>query len=84
MNSHDIGRGRGGIASALSSVTAKTLVVGIESDRLFPVEGQNQIAQHINHTLDADEAIVLESPYGHDGFLIETEAIGRQLRRLLP
>ena len=83
MNSHDVGRGRGGVASALSMVQAQTLVVGIDSDRLFPLEGQHMIAQYIPDTLDGASAVVLPSPYGHDGFLIETAAIGEQLRRLL-
>ena len=50
MNSHDVGRGRGGWRAALSRVTARTLVVGIDSDRLFPVEGQEQIARHLPDT----------------------------------
>ena len=83
MNSHDVGRGRGGVASALSMVQAQALVVGIDSDRLFPIEGQHLIAQHVPDTLDGPLAVVLQSPYGHDGFLIETAAIGEQLRRLL-
>jgi len=82
MNSHDVGRGRGGLDAALSRVTAKTLVVGIDSDRLFPVEGQERIARHLPHTIDGRVPVVLESDFGHDGFLIEDEAVGRQLRRL--
>ncbi|TFD48967.1 homoserine O-acetyltransferase [Cryobacterium frigoriphilum] len=84
MNSHDVGRGRGGVASALSMIQAETLVVGIDSDRLFPIEGQHLIARHVANTLDGTSAVVLASPYGHDGFLIETEAVSEQLRRLLP
>ena len=64
-------------------IQARTLVVGIDSDRLFPVEGQHLIAQHVADTLDGQSALVLHSPYGHDGFLIENEAISEQLRRLL-
>ena len=83
MNSHDVGRGRGGIESALSRVTALTLVVGIDSDRLFPVEGQRVIAAHLPNNLDGSNPVVLESAYGHDGFLIEVDAVGKQLARLL-
>jgi len=91
MNSHDVGRGRGGVAAALARITARTLVVGIDSDRLFPVDGQRVIAAGLGRALvlgpvDAagtPEPVVLESGYGHDGFLIENEAIGFQLRRLL-
>ncbi|TAM67530.1 MAG: homoserine O-acetyltransferase [Microbacteriaceae bacterium] len=83
MNSHDIGRGRGGIARALERVTARTLVVGIDSDRLFPVEGQATIAADISGNIDGDSAALISSPFGHDAFLIENDAIGTQLRRLL-
>ena len=83
MDSHDVGRGRGGVEDALARVTAKTLVLGIDSDRLFPIEGQHQIARGIRNTLDGDQAVVLVSDFGHDGFLIETAAVGRHLRRLL-
>ncbi|KAA9153302.1 homoserine O-acetyltransferase [Microbacterium lushaniae] len=83
MNSHDVGRDRGGVEDALRRVTATTLVLGIDSDRLFPIEGQHRIARGIPHTLDGDEAVVLASDFGHDGFLIETAAVAGHLRRLL-
>lgn len=83
MNSHDIGRDRGGVEEALARVSATTLVLGIDSDRLFPIDGQHRIARGIENTLDGDEAVVLASDFGHDGFLIETAAVGAHLRRLL-
>ncbi|OCG74218.1 homoserine O-acetyltransferase MetX [Microbacterium sediminis] len=83
MDSHDVGRDRGGVEAALARVTARTLVLGVDSDRLFPIEGQHRIARGIPRTLDGDEAVVLPSEFGHDGFLIETAAVGRHLRRLL-
>ena len=82
MNSHDVGRDRGGVEDALARVTARTLVVGIDSDRLFPVDGQERIFRGIRSTIDA-ETVVLSSDFGHDGFLIETAAVGAHLRRLL-
>ncbi|MCT9818698.1 homoserine O-acetyltransferase [Microbacterium sp. W1N] len=82
MNSHDIGRDRGGVEDALAQVTARTFVLGIDSDRLFPVEGQQRIFRGIRSTID-DELVVLASDFGHDGFLIETEVVGAHLRRLL-
>ncbi|GAB3123453.1 homoserine O-acetyltransferase MetX [Glaciibacter psychrotolerans] len=84
MNSHDVGRDRGGIASALARVTARTLVLGIDSDRLFPLTGQQEIAALLPNNIDGQTAVVLSSAYGHDGFLIESEFVGAQLRRLLP
>ncbi|MBX0300825.1 homoserine O-acetyltransferase [Cryobacterium sp. 1639] len=87
MNSHDIGRDRGGVAAALALIRARTLVVGIDSDRLFPVEGQRVIAAGLTDGLGYGPGpglpVVLESGYGHDGFLIESDAVGAQLRRLL-
>jgi homoserine O-acetyltransferase/O-succinyltransferase len=83
MNSHDIGRDRGGVEEALARVTATTLVLGIDSDRLFPVDGQHRIARGIRRTLDGDQAAVLASDFGHDGFLIETPVVSAHLRRLL-
>ncbi len=83
MNSHDVGRGRGGVASALSKATARALVLGIDSDRLFPVEGQLTIAEHLPGNIDGSSAVVIESGFGHDGFLIESDIVGRELRRLL-
>ncbi|MFC9131533.1 homoserine O-acetyltransferase [Streptomyces sp. NPDC057099] len=72
MNSHDIGRGRGGVRSALSRVTARTLVAGVDSDRLYPPSQQAELAAGIP---TADDVRVIESPYGHDGFLIELEQV---------
>lgn len=83
MNSHDVGRGRGGIAAALSTLTMPTLVLGIPSDRLFTIDGQDLIAKHVPGSLDGDAAYRLESPFGHDAFLIEHERVGAQLSRLL-
>jgi homoserine O-acetyltransferase len=83
MNSHDVGRDRDGVEDALRRVTAATLVLGIDSDRLFPIDGQHRIARGIPNTLDGDEAVVLASDFGHDGFLIETAAVATHLRRLL-
>ncbi|MFB2581780.1 homoserine O-acetyltransferase [Herbiconiux sp. P15] len=82
MNSHDIGRGRAGVVAALESVTARALVLGIDSDRLFPVEDQVLIARHLPHTLDGTDPVVIESKFGHDGFLIEFDAVGREIARL--
>ncbi len=67
MDSHHVGRQRGGVESALQRITAKTLVVGIDSDVLYPIEEQRFLAQHI----PGAELSVLQSNFGHDGFLLE-------------
>jgi homoserine O-acetyltransferase len=83
MNSHDVGRGRGSVEKALKSIKAKALVAGIQSDRLFPISGQELIAAHIGGELVGGKLRVIESEFGHDGFLIEHEKIGALLRELL-
>jgi homoserine O-acetyltransferase len=83
MNSHDVGRGRGGVAAALSNLVAPTLVLGIDSDRLFPVADQRVVAKFAPGNIDGDVPVVISSPFGHDAFLIEDGLVGAQLQRLL-
>lgn len=71
MDSHNVGRNRHGVEKALSLVKARTLVIGIKSDVLFPIEEQQYLFRHISKSAFAE----LESFYGHDGFLIETEQL---------
>jgi homoserine O-acetyltransferase len=59
------------------------LVLGISTDRLFPIEQQHQLAEHLPNALDGRTALALDSPYGHDGFLIEAEPVGEAIARLL-
>ncbi len=83
MSSHDVGRDRGGIAAALSTVSARSLVLGIDSDRLFPVGTQHEVARLLPNGIDDRHALVINSEFGHDAFLIEHDLVGRELRRLL-
>jgi homoserine O-acetyltransferase len=83
MNSHDVTRDRGDLAEVLGSITQPTLILGIASDRLFPVEQQHELATHIPGSLSGTDALVLESPYGHDGFLIESDRVGGAIQDLL-
>ncbi|MFF7333265.1 homoserine O-acetyltransferase [Streptomyces sp. NPDC008150] len=80
MNAHDVGRGRGGVRAALARVTAPTLVAGVDSDRLYPVAQQAELAALIP---TADRHRVIESAYGHDGFLIEKEQVAPLVAELL-
>ncbi|WP_396129955.1 homoserine O-acetyltransferase MetX [Agromyces aerolatus] len=82
MNSHDVGRGRGGVANALARVTAASLVLGIDSDRYFPLAGQREIAALLPRSVHGDEPVVVSSEFGHDAFLIEDAAVGRALGEL--
>lgn len=76
MDSQQLGRGRGGLKKALSSIESKTLCVGISSDVLFPPEEQKFIAEHIAGA----EFREISSPYGHDGFLVETDQLATILK----
>lgn len=73
MSLFDLGRGRGGVEQALGCITQPLTVVGVDSDRLFPLEQQRQIA-----TLAPGAAPlrVIRSLHGHDGFLVETDQLG--------
>ncbi len=74
MNHHDVGRGRGGIAHALGNVRAEVTVAGIASDRLYPLELQQELGRLLPRF---GSVTVVESHFGHDGFLLEVEQIGR-------
>lgn len=71
MDSHNVGRNRKSIADALKQIKANTLVIGIENDFLFPLSEQKYLADHINNA----QFSAIYSEYGHDGFLIETNAL---------
>ena len=83
MNSHDVGRDRGGVKKALAKVKQKALVVGISSDRLFPLSGQKVIAESLGGELVGGKLHVIDSEFGHDGFLIESQIVGPLLAKLL-
>ena len=80
MNSHDIGRGRGGVAAALSGITIPVVAVAIDTDRLFPVRLQAEIAELAPL---AAPLVTISSPFGHDGFLVEVESVGNVIRSAL-
>jgi len=80
MNSHDVGRDRGGVAEALSTITIPVVVVAIDTDRLFPPRLQEEI---VELTPTAQPLVTITSPFGHDGFLIDVEAVGSVLQSAL-
>lgn len=80
MSLFDVGRGRGGVANVLASVTVPVTVIGIDSDRLFPIRLQQEL---VDLTPGADELHVVHSPYGHDGFLVEDAQVGAFARLAL-
>lgn len=79
MNSHDVGRGRGGVPAALARTEVPALVIAIDSDRLYRPYQQRELAEH----LPLARYIEITSDYGHDGFLLETAAVGTHVRAFL-
>ena len=80
MNSHDVGRDRGGVAAALATVEVPVVVVSIDTDRLFPPRLQAEI---VELTPSAKPVKTINSPFGHDGFLIEVESVGEIIRETI-
>jgi homoserine O-acetyltransferase/O-succinyltransferase len=74
MTLFDLGEGRGGVVNALNTINAPLTVVGIDSDRLFPLRLQQDI---VDSSPGADELHLLISPFGHDGFLVEEEQVAQ-------
>lgn len=75
MDSHHVGRGREGIKEAIQQIQAKVLFVGIASDILFPVTEQ----EFLHHQLPGSQLAVIDSDYGHDGFLLEFTKLTRHI-----
>jgi homoserine O-acetyltransferase len=80
MLTHDVGRDRGGVSAALSQLRVPIHIISIDNDRLFPPRLQQEIAElapaiSTLHTIS--------SPFGHDGFLIEVEAVGQIIKNAL-
>ncbi len=80
LSRHDVGRGRGGVAAALRRCPVPVVVAGITSDRLYPLRLQQELADLLP---GCSELQVVDSIYGHDGFLLETEAVGSLVRQTL-
>jgi homoserine O-acetyltransferase len=80
LNSHDVGRGRGGVPQALGSCPVPVVVGGITSDRLYPLRLQEELAEHLP---GCTELQVIDSICGHDGFLVESDAVGELIRKTL-
>ncbi|MBX2844424.1 MAG: homoserine O-acetyltransferase [Flammeovirgaceae bacterium] len=76
MDSHNIGRGRGGVMNALKQIKAYTQVIGISTDILFPISEQRLIARGIQNVTYEE----INSTYGHDGFLVETDQLDKSIR----
>ena len=79
MDSQDVGRNRESVENALNRITAKALVIGIESDVLYPIGEQEFLQKHIPQA----ELLSIASDFGHDGFLLEYDKIETALKEFI-
>lgn len=77
VDSHNIGRKRGGVDNALKRISAKTLCIAIDSDILFPVCESRRVAEGVKH----GALEIITSKFGHDGFLLESEQISAAIKK---
>ena len=75
MDLHDIGRGRGGVASAMRRIVAPTLSVSVSSDTLYHPHLQREFHEQLLANGTPSEYHMIDSPHGHDGFLIEFDRL---------
>lgn len=80
LNRHDIGRGRGGLNKALASSLVPTMIVGVDTDILYPYHQQEHLSRNLGNLLAMAKIV---SPVGHDAFLVEERQMDRILRNFL-
>ena len=88
MDLHDVARGRGGVAEALARIGCPSVVAAVRSDALYPPYQQHELFEALSGTgtpgrSPASTFVEIDSPHGHDGFLIETEQLAAPMARLL-
>ncbi|MGZ4740140.1 MAG: homoserine O-acetyltransferase MetX [Ilumatobacteraceae bacterium] len=79
MDLHDVGRGRGGLVSAMSRIKVPTLTIGISSDILYPSYQQRQIRDLLLAEGTPCDYVEIDSPHGHDAFLINLDQLSEPL-----
>ncbi len=83
MDLHDVGRGRNGLANAMRRIAAPALVMGISSDILYPTYQQRQIHDLLIGAGTKSDYVEIESPHGHDAFLINLDQVAAPVRAFL-
>ena len=83
MDLHDIARGRGTLDTAMSRIKAPTLVLGISSDILYPTYQQKQINSMLTEKGVDSTYVEIDSPHGHDAFLINFDQVGAPIKTFL-
>ena len=79
MDLHDVGRGRGGLEAAMARIRVPTLTIGISSDILYPSYQQRQIRELLVSGDTPCEYVEIDSPHGHDAFLINLDQLSAPL-----
>jgi homoserine O-acetyltransferase len=83
MDLFDLGEGAASYEEGLSRIRARTLLIGVTTDLLFPIHQQEEVARGLRDSGRDCRFVRLDSVYGHDAFLIEIERFGRILRGFL-
>jgi len=83
MDLHDVGRNRGGLERAMSRITVPNLTIGINSDMLYPQYQQQHMSELLSATGIANEYVEIDSPHGHDAFLIDLDQVGTAIEAFL-
>jgi len=83
MDLHDLGRGRGGLVPALTRIEAPVQAIGVSSDLLYPAYQSREIVDAVNAAGGEAEYVELDSPHGHDAFLLEIDQMSEALTKFL-
>jgi homoserine O-acetyltransferase len=83
MDLHDVARGRGSLERAMARVTAPTMAVGIWSDMLYPAYQQQQLVDILAGAGVDTRYVEIDSPHGHDAFLINGDQLAEPLEQML-
>lgn len=83
MDLHDVARGRGSIERAMARIAVPSLTVGVSSDMLYPAYQQRQMASLLGRAGVPAEYVEVDSPHGHDAFLINHDQVGAPVAKFL-
>ncbi len=83
MDLFDLGEGAPSYEEGIARIRARALLIGVSTDLLFPVHQQEEVARVLRDAGRDCRFVRLESVYGHDAFLIETERFGSLMRSFL-
>jgi len=83
MDLHDVARGRGSRTAALARIKASVLSLGVWSDLLFPSYQQRRLAELVSAAGAPATYAEIDSPHGHDAFLIDVDQVGDTIAKFL-